>query len=81
MIRSEPRSTEASDDQSRLQPIGAMAKRFANGFRFTMLPHAHDRDQHLYAISGPMRLQTKRDAMVVPPDRAVYIPAGIRHAE
>ncbi len=75
---SESRSTEAADYQKLPQPIGAMAKRFADGFTIPL--HAHDRDQLLYAISGVMRLQTERDAMVVPPDRAVYVPAGVRHA-
>ena len=54
-----------------------MAKSFADGFEIAL--HEHDRDQLLYAISGVMHLQTQRAAWVVPPDRAVYIPAGISH--
>jgi quercetin dioxygenase-like cupin family protein len=71
------RSTEPLDYQHLPQPISAMAKSFADGFEIAL--HEHDRDQLLYAISGVMHLQTQRAAWVVPPDRAVYIPAGISH--
>lgn len=73
-----PRSTEPLDYQSLSQSIGAMAKSFADGYKVAL--HQHDRDQLLYAVSGVMRLQTENDAWVVPPDRAVYIPAGVRHS-
>jgi len=39
----------------------------------------HTRDQLLYAVSGVMRIQTDAEAWIVPPDRAVYLPAGTRH--
>ena len=71
------RSTEPLDYQRLPQLIGVMAKRFADGFQIAL--HQHDRDQLLYAISGVMHLQTDRTAWVVPPDRAVYIPAGVMH--
>jgi AraC-like DNA-binding protein/quercetin dioxygenase-like cupin family protein len=71
------RSTEPLDYQHLPQPISAMAKSFADGFEIAL--HQHDRDQLLYAISGVMHLQTDRAAWVVPPDRAVYIPASVPH--
>jgi AraC-like DNA-binding protein len=55
-----------------------MAKPFPSGFEIS--PHAHERDQLLYAVSGVMRVRTETEAWVVPPDRAVYLPAGIRHS-
>jgi AraC-like DNA-binding protein/mannose-6-phosphate isomerase-like protein (cupin superfamily) len=72
------RSTEPSDYQNLAQPIGAMAKSFSDGYEIAL--HQHDRDQLLYAISGVMRLQTEYDAWIVPPDRAVYIPASLSHS-
>jgi len=55
-----------------------MVKSFPDGH--AIAPHRHDRDQLLYAVSGVMRLRTDRDALIVPADRAVYIPGGTRHA-
>lgn len=72
-----PRSTDAADYQDLPQRIGAMVKLFPDGH--VIEHHAHDRDQLLYSVSGVMRLETERDRFVVPPDRAVAIPAGIRH--
>ena len=46
---------------------------------FEITPHSHARDQLLYAVSGVMRVQTDTAAWIVPPDRAVYLPAGTRH--
>jgi AraC-like DNA-binding protein/quercetin dioxygenase-like cupin family protein len=72
------RSTNPSDYQDLAQPIVVMAKRFADGFSIPQ--HEHERDQLLYAISGVMRLRTQRDAWIVPPDGAAYIPAGLSHS-
>ncbi len=55
-----------------------MSKSFDDGY--VVRPHDHDRDQLLYATAGIMRLRTEREAWIVPPDRAVYIPAGTRHS-
>jgi AraC-like DNA-binding protein len=54
-----------------------MAKQFPSGFEIA--PHSHSRGQLLYAISGVMRVRTDADAWIVPPDRAVFMPAGTRH--
>ena len=78
MVTHETRSTDASDYQDLPQAIGAMSKSFSDG---SVIPlHEHERDQLLYAICGIMRLRTEREAWIVPPDRAVYIPAGTRHS-
>lgn len=71
------RSTDPADYQHLPQAIGAMVKRFADGH--VIAPHAHERHQLLYAVTGIMRLKTSRDALIVPPDRAIYIPSGLRH--
>lgn len=72
------RSTDPDDYQSVPRPLGAMAKRFPDGFRIQ--PHSHRRDQLVYAVDGTMRVHTGSEAWIVPPDRAVYLPAGVEHA-
>jgi AraC-like DNA-binding protein len=41
--------------------------------------HHHDHAQLVYAASGLMRVDTLRGVWVVPPQRAVWVPAGIEH--
>jgi AraC-like DNA-binding protein len=41
--------------------------------------HFHDRDQLVYASRGVMTIGTRGATWVVPPCRAVWIPAGISH--
>ncbi len=72
------RSTDPNDYQAVPRPVAAMAKRFDDGFE--VAPHAHERDQLLFSVSGIMRLKTEREAWIVPPDRAAYIPANIVHS-
>lgn len=72
------RSTDPEDYQGLPQPIGAMSKRFADGHVIPM--HHHARDQLLFAASGIMRLQTERQAWLVPADGAISIPGGTRHS-
>jgi AraC-like DNA-binding protein/quercetin dioxygenase-like cupin family protein len=71
------RSTEPMDYQSVPRAIAAMAKSFSPGE--SIPPHAHARDQVLYATEGVMRVATVREAWIVPPDRALYVPAGLEH--
>ena len=78
MAGQDARSTDPRDYQHLPQAIGAMSKSFADGFVIPL--HQHERDQLLYAISGVMRLRTEDEAWVVPPDGAVYIPAGTPHS-
>ena len=72
------RSTDPRDYQRVARPFAAMAKSFADGFEIE--PHSHPRDQLIYAVSGLMRVRTERDAWIVPPDRAVYLPARMIHS-
>jgi AraC-like DNA-binding protein len=43
--------------------------------------HAHGWDQLTYAASGVMRVHTESATWLVPPHRAVWLPAGVRHTE
>jgi AraC-like DNA-binding protein len=72
------RSTDAQDYQDMPRPIAGMAKSFVDGHEIAR--HSHARDQLLYAVTGIMRIRAEREAWIVPPDRAVYIPGGIAHS-
>lgn len=55
----------------------AFARDLADG---AVIPrHSHDHAQLLYASAGMMRVHTTVGTWVVPPQRAVWIPAGIEH--
>ena len=47
----------------------------------TLPTHTHDWDQLTYATSGVLRVATADASWVVPPHRAVWVPAGIAHSE
>ena len=42
-------------------------------------PHWHSRAQFVYAIAGTMRVRTARHAWIVPPSRALWMPARTAH--
>lgn len=71
------RSTDRRDFETVPRPIGAMAKDFPDGF--FIAPHAHPRHQLIHASSGVMRISTPQGAFVVPPHRAVWVPADVVH--
>jgi AraC-like DNA-binding protein len=48
---------------------------------FASAEHAHEWHQLSYASAGVLRVATADSAWIVPPHRAVWIPAGIKHAE
>jgi AraC-like DNA-binding protein/quercetin dioxygenase-like cupin family protein len=72
------RSTNPNDYQDVPRSLAGMAKSFVDGHEIGL--HHHRRDQLLYAASGIMRIRTEREAWIVPPDRAVYIPARTAHS-
>ncbi|WP_322514501.1 helix-turn-helix transcriptional regulator [Rhodopseudomonas palustris] len=47
--------------------------------RFASLRHSHSQAQLIYAISGVVSVTTADGTWVVPPSRAVWVPAGIEH--
>jgi AraC-like DNA-binding protein len=48
---------------------------------YTSSAHAHEWDQLTYAASGVMHVHTDTESWLVPPHRAVWLPAGVRHTE
>lgn len=47
--------------------------------RFTCVSHTHAEAQLIYAVSGVVAVTTALGTWVVPPSRAVWVPAGIEH--
>ena len=54
-----------------------MAKSFPG--RLLIERHHHVRAQLVYAVAGVMTIETDAGAWLVPPDRALWIPAGVPH--
>ncbi len=73
----EGRSIDAADFQSVPRPLAAMAKDYPDGWVNDW--HHHDRAQLVYASSGVMTITTPDGSWVVPPNRALWIPAQIDH--
>lgn len=59
------------------RPIIAVGNQFHDGQGFPA--HAHRRSQLLYGASGVVRVATAHGAWVMPPQRGMWIPAGIVH--
>lgn len=55
-----------------------MATRYAKGTRIE--PHAHRESQLVFATEGTMQVTTPKGRWLVPPDRAVWMPAALPHA-
>ena len=47
----------------------------------SLATHVHEWDQLTYATAGVLRVSTRDASWVVPPHRAVWVPAGVAHAE
>jgi len=56
----------------------AVARHYPRGERID--PHSHDWAQVLYAVAGVMWVEVSGEAFIVPPRRAVWIPAGMAHS-
>jgi len=59
------------------RPVIALADEYEAGFVDPL--HFHPRAQLLYAVSGVMSVLTETDSFIVPPQRAVWLPAGTAH--
>ena len=75
---SQKRQTGLPDRSSdRISEITTFTKDYSAGH--VVAWHFHDRDQVVYASRGVMTIRTGAGTWVVPPYRAVWIPAGISH--
>ena len=66
---------DLSDDSGRGK---SLARNYPRGLRID--PHAHDWAQVLYAVAGVMWVEIGREALVVPPQRAVWLPPKTMHS-
>ena len=62
----------------RLGEIASVSADLPHGH--TIAEHSHPEDQLLYASNGVLTVRTNLGVWVVPPQRAVWIPAGTPHA-
>jgi AraC-like DNA-binding protein len=75
IIMSQAAPPDLSDDTGRGK---SLARSYPRGARID--PHRHDWSQVLYAVSGVMWVETGQEALVVPPQRAVWLPPDTVHA-
>ncbi len=59
------------------RPVMALQDEYPAGHIDPM--HSHDHVQILYASAGVMSVRTPETSFVIPPQRAVWLPAGMRH--
>lgn len=59
------------------RPVVALADEYP--VRFVDPRHHHARAQLLYAASGVMSVVTDHASFVIPPQRAIWVPAGVDH--
>lgn len=59
------------------RPVVALADEYPA--RFVDPRHSHPRAQLLYAASGVMSVATDQASFVIPPQRAIWVPAGVDH--
>lgn len=71
------RSIDPDDFQAVPRPLAAMAKDYPDGWVNHW--HRHRRAQLVYASSGVMTIHTPHGIWIVPPDRALWIPAAVDH--
>src|SRR3954451_21548665 len=58
--------------------VHLVARDYPKGMRID--PHLHREAQLIYAARGTMQVTTPGGRWLVPPDRAVWVPAGLQHA-
>ena len=56
-----------------------VAKRASYSNRHHIKPHWHARSQFMFAVEGTMAVRTPRRAWIVPPSRALWVPAHTAH--
>jgi AraC-like DNA-binding protein len=71
------RNARAAEYESCPQAVIAVGNTYAAGHVHPA--HSHARSQLLYSSTGVMIVGTEQGSWVVPPQRAIWIPAGVRH--
>ncbi|ODP31916.1 helix-turn-helix domain-containing protein [Pandoraea sp. ISTKB] len=63
--------------QAHDRPVGVLAKDYPDGH--VVRPHSHRRAQLMYASTGILEVRTDTSFWVIPPQRALWIPADVTH--
>lgn len=71
------RSTRPEDYQRVDRAVAAMKKEFPDGTK--VAPHVHERAQLIFAVAGVMEINVREALWVVPPQRALWVPAEVEH--
>lgn len=71
------RNAQFSEYDATPRPVVVICNDFSSGH--VLPPHSHRRSQLVYGAAGIMMVGTEQGRWIVPPDRAVWIPGGIRH--
>lgn len=73
-----PEDLETLPLQHTARPVAALARDYPHGHRIAR--HRHRRAQLLHSLSGVVTVASDAGTWVVPPDRGVWLPAGMSHA-
>jgi AraC-like DNA-binding protein len=72
------RNVNPNDHDQVPRPVIAVGNDYPPAFE--LAPHRHRRAQLLYAATGVVSVSTPEGAWAAPPERAIWIPAGVEHA-
>ena len=72
------RDMDTLDVASGTARIRALAKDYPAGYIIPV--HTHDTAQLILAVSGAMRVATRTQSWLTPPEKALWMPAGVPHA-
>ena len=75
--RKEPKSREGNYRRGAAGDVSRFAQDYDH--RAGVADHRHRTDQLLFASDGVMTLATDAGLFVIPPNRAAWLPAGVRH--
>jgi len=64
--------------QTPRRAVTALAHDYPSGHRVEV--HTHEEHQLLFAATGVMTVHTPAGSWIVPPNRAVWVPAGVEHS-
>ena len=70
--------TDPAERSDNPRPVVTLANDYPAGYEIA--PHRHARAQLVYAAQGVMTVTVAAGSWVVPPQRAVWMPAGTEHA-
>ncbi|HEX4408599.1 MAG TPA: helix-turn-helix transcriptional regulator [Xanthobacteraceae bacterium] len=71
------RNVKPAEFEAIPRPVVVICNNFEAGH--VIPPHCHRRSQLVYGAAGTMMVETQYGRWIVPPDRAVWIPAGMVH--